>query len=73
MYLEEADWNVVNCITTKTQYGTEPPTSIKCFKFPDYRGNCWFLKKYASFPPRRPGFEPRSGQMGFVVDKVALG
>jgi hypothetical protein len=27
----------------------------------------------ARFPPRRPGFEPRSGHMGFLVDKVALG
>jgi hypothetical protein len=26
----------------------------------------------AGFPPRRPGFEPWSGHMGFVVDKVAL-
>jgi hypothetical protein len=25
------------------------------------------------FPPRRPGFDPRSGHVGFVVDKVALG
>jgi hypothetical protein len=25
------------------------------------------------FPQRRPGFEPRSGHEGFVVDKVALG
>jgi hypothetical protein len=25
------------------------------------------------FPPRRPGFEPSSGQVGFVVDKVVLG
>jgi hypothetical protein len=25
-----------------------------------------------SFPPLRPGFEPRSGHVGFVVDKVAL-
>jgi hypothetical protein len=24
------------------------------------------------FPPRRPGFEPGSGHVGFVVDKVAL-
>jgi hypothetical protein len=23
--------------------------------------------------PRRPGFDPGSGQVGFVVDKVALG
>jgi hypothetical protein len=27
----------------------------------------------ASFPPRRPGFDPRSRQVGFVVDKLALG
>jgi hypothetical protein len=27
----------------------------------------------ATFPPRRPGFDTGSGQMGFVVDKVALG
>jgi hypothetical protein len=27
----------------------------------------------ASFPPRRLGFAPRSGQVGFMVDKVALG
>jgi hypothetical protein len=27
----------------------------------------------AGFPPRRTGFEPRSGHVGFVVDKVALG
>jgi hypothetical protein len=23
--------------------------------------------------PRRPGFDPRSGHVGFVVDKVTLG
>jgi hypothetical protein len=27
----------------------------------------------AGFPQRRPGLEPGSGHMGFVVDKVALG
>jgi hypothetical protein len=26
----------------------------------------------ARFPLRRPGFAPGSGQVGFVVDKVAL-
>jgi hypothetical protein len=26
----------------------------------------------AGFPPRQRGFEPGSGQVGFVVDKVAL-
>jgi hypothetical protein len=27
----------------------------------------------AGFLPRRPGFEPGPGHVGFVVDKVALG
>jgi hypothetical protein len=27
----------------------------------------------AGFPTQRPGFEPGLGQIGFVVDKVALG
>jgi hypothetical protein len=27
----------------------------------------------AGFTPRRPGFEPGSGHVGFMVDKVALG
>jgi hypothetical protein len=27
----------------------------------------------AGFSPRRPGFEHRSGDLGFAVDKVALG
>jgi hypothetical protein len=27
----------------------------------------------AGFPPRRPEFEPVSGHVGFVVDKVTLG
>jgi hypothetical protein len=27
----------------------------------------------AGFPPRRPEFEPTSGHVGFVVDKVILG
>jgi hypothetical protein len=27
----------------------------------------------SGFPPRRPGFEPRSSYTAFVVDKVALG
>jgi chemotaxis signal transduction protein len=25
----------------------------------------------AGFPPRRPGFDPESGQVGFLVDKVS--
>jgi hypothetical protein len=33
----------------------------------------WLRLLVASFPPRRPGFDPRSGQVGFVVDNVSLG
>jgi hypothetical protein len=32
-----------------------------------------FKRLVAGFPPRRPGFHPGSGQVGFVVDKVAQG
>jgi hypothetical protein len=31
------------------------------------------LYPFAGFPQRRPGFEPRSGHVEFVVDKVAQG
>jgi hypothetical protein len=30
-------------------------------------------RSIADFPPRQPGFDPRSGYEGFMVDKVALG
>jgi hypothetical protein len=33
----------------------------------------WLKQLVASFPPQRPGFKPRSGYVGFVVDKAALG
>jgi hypothetical protein len=33
----------------------------------------WFKGLVADFLLRRPGFQPGSGQVGFVVDKVALG
>jgi hypothetical protein len=36
-------------------------------------GHAIFQAVSRSFPPRRPGFEPRSSHVGFVVDKVALG
>jgi hypothetical protein len=32
-----------------------------------------FRRLIAGFPPRRPGFVPWSGHVGFVVDIVALG
>jgi hypothetical protein len=33
----------------------------------------WLRRLAAGLPPRRPGFDPRSVHVGFVVDKVALG
>jgi hypothetical protein len=27
----------------------------------------------SGFPSRRPGFEPRTGHVGFLLDKAALG
>jgi hypothetical protein len=32
-----------------------------------------FRRLVAGFPQRRPVFEPKSGHVGFVGDKVALG
>jgi hypothetical protein len=43
------------------------------------KANVWYFisallrRLVAGFPPRRPGFEPGSGHVGIVVDKVALG
>ena len=33
----------------------------------------WLRRLVAGLPPRRPGFDPGSVHVGFVVDKVALG
>ena len=33
----------------------------------------WLRRLVAGFSPRRPGFDPVSVHVGFVVDKVALG
>jgi hypothetical protein len=33
----------------------------------------WLRRLAAGLPPRRPGFDPGSVHVGFVVDKVALG
>jgi hypothetical protein len=32
----------------------------------------WLTSLFSDFPPLRPGFEPGSGHVGFVVDKSAL-
>jgi hypothetical protein len=37
-------------------------------------GSNWDYKRLVTgFPPRRPGFKPGSGHVGFVVDKVTMG
>jgi hypothetical protein len=46
-------------------------TSNNIYKPGEYRAIAQALA--SSFPLRRPGFKPRSGHVGFVVDKVALG
>jgi hypothetical protein len=33
----------------------------------------WPCRSSRGFPPRRPGFEPRPGHVGFVVGKMAVG
>jgi hypothetical protein len=33
----------------------------------------WLRRLAAGLPPRRPGFDPGSVHVGFVVDKMALG
>jgi hypothetical protein len=33
----------------------------------------WLRRLIADFLPRRPGFDPRSGHVGFVVDRVIVG
>jgi hypothetical protein len=33
----------------------------------------WLRRLAAGLPPRRPGFDPGSVHVGFVVEKVALG
>jgi hypothetical protein len=33
----------------------------------------WLRRLAAGLPPRRPGFDPGSVHVGFVVDEVALG
>jgi hypothetical protein len=38
-----------------------------------HRAVPWLRRLAAGFPPRRPGFDPGSVHVGFVVDKVALG
>jgi hypothetical protein len=39
----------------------------------EWRAMPLLRRSTAGFPQRRPGFESRSGRVGFVVDKVTLG
>lgn len=45
----------------------------KCLSAGLARAVPWFRRLVAGFPPRRLGFDPMSGHVGFVVDRVALG
>jgi hypothetical protein len=51
------------------------PWSGSCFSYSTSINSLWVTpggRWVAGFPLRRPGFEPRLGHVGFVVDKVAL-
>jgi hypothetical protein len=39
----------------------------------DYEAVPWLRRLVAGLSPRRPGFDPGSLHVGFMVDKVALG
>jgi hypothetical protein len=49
------------------------PWAINFLIFNRHLGRAIAQAVSRQFPPRRPGFEPGSGHVGFVVDKVALG
>jgi hypothetical protein len=42
-------------------------------KLSRYKAAPWLRRLAAGLPPRRPGFDPGSVHVGYVVDKVALG
>jgi hypothetical protein len=44
-----------------------------CASYPKHRAITQLRQLVAGFPPQQPRFEPRSGHVGLVVDKVALG
>jgi hypothetical protein len=46
---------------------------VVCVIVTDTKGRAIAQAVIAGFPPRRLGFKPGSGHVGFVVDKVALG
>jgi hypothetical protein len=54
---------------------TKPSREMSTRNLPKGKGRAvpQLKRLVAGFPPRRPGFDPGSGQVGFVVDKVALG
>jgi hypothetical protein len=57
---------------------TEPLSSVQefemlCSYHTEGLGPYQLRRLVVGFPPRRPGLEPRSGHVRFVVDEVALG
>jgi hypothetical protein len=53
---------------------TQTPSSCYCLKIYTLKKAVpWLRQSVAGFSPRRPGFDPGSVHVGFVVDKVALG
>jgi hypothetical protein len=64
--------------TKKAEMGWVPKTHGRETKFmytsvrKTWRAVPQLRRLVAGFPPRRPGFQPRSGHVGFLVDKVEL-
>jgi hypothetical protein len=59
--------NSIRTVRDGVFYAVRPET-IKGVSWPSHSSGGW-----SRFPPRLPGFELRSGNVGFVVVKVALG
>jgi hypothetical protein len=68
LHLIQNTFFVNSCDICETQFHTHTEKQKKIFRLAAPQ-----LKRLvAGFPPRRPGFDPGSGQVGYVVDKVAL-
>jgi hypothetical protein len=74
-------------VESSCEFGIEPLGSIQCWETIECPGISQVVlssmdlvsygravvRLFAVFPPRWPGFKPKSGKAGLVVDKVTLG
>jgi hypothetical protein len=71
--LDAAFLYVAVIVTRKYKRKWKAETLLKNKRKINMNKRCSTINDILNFPPRRPGFESGSGQVGFVVDKVALG